>query len=239
MITQTLYDTIEATWPAAEVASIGNWSIRDGAGGGQRVSACTANGPVTTSDIAQAEATMRARGQGLLFMIREDEKALDAMLEARGYRLHDPVAMYCCPIENLTKIAPERLAAFPVWPPLAIINEIWTDQGIGAERQAVMDRAKGPKTAILARQNDRAAGAAYVAIHGKVAMLHALEVVPDYRRQGVANNIMGCAAIWAQDNGATVFSVICVRDNQPANRLYSSLKMNNVGYYHYRIKDPK
>lgn len=236
---RTIIDTIEATWPAAKIASVGNWTIRDGAGGGQRVSACTINGPVDASDIAQAEAAMLALDQGLLFMIREDDLALDAMLEERGYRLHDPVVMYHCPIENLTKIAPDRLAAFPIWPPLAIINEIWTDQGIGAGRQAVMQRVKGPKTAILARQNDRAAGAAFVAIHNKTAMLHALEVVPEQRRQGVANNIMGCAAIWAQHNGATGFSVICVRENEAANRLYTSLNMENVGYYHYRIKDPK
>ncbi len=236
---QTLYDTIEATWPAAEVAAVGNWTIRNGAGGGQRVSACTVNGPVSVKDISQAEDAMLALNQGHLFMVREDEKELDRMLAERGFREHNPVVMYHCPVETLTKIAPERLAAFPVWPPLAIINEIWTEQGIGAGRQAVMTRAKGPKTAILARQNDRAAGVAYVAIHGTTAMLHALEVVPEQRRQGVAVNIMGVAAKWAQDNGATGFSVICVRDNLPANRLYASLGMENVGYYHYRIKDQK
>ena len=102
-----------------------------------------------------------------------------------------------------------------------------------------MHRAKGPKAAILARQNDRPAGVAYVAMHGKTAMLHALEVIPAHRRQGVANNIMGRAAIWAQDKGATEFSVICVRENTGANALYTSLNMQIMGNYHYRIKDPK
>ncbi|HHI69827.1 MAG TPA: GNAT family N-acetyltransferase [Rhodobacteraceae bacterium] len=239
MTPQTLYQTTDATWPAAEYLTVGNWTIRRGAGGGQRVSSATANGPVTSEDISIAEQAQDALGQPHLFMIRQGDEALDALLEAKGYRIKDPVNQYACPIEALTKIAPVRLATFPVWPPLAIINEIWTEQGIGAGRQAVMVRAKGPKTTILARQNDRAAGVAYVAIHGTTAMLHALEVVPEQRRQGVAVNIMGCAAKWAQDNGATDFSVICVRDNLPANRLYTSLNMKNVGYYHYRIKDPK
>ncbi|PHQ99815.1 MAG: GNAT family N-acetyltransferase [Marinosulfonomonas sp.] len=236
---QILYQTGDATWPAAEFLTIGNWTIRRGAGGGQRVSSATANGPVTSEDINVAEQAMGALGQNHLFMIREGDDALDAQLEAKGYRIKDPVNLYICPIETLTKIAPERLAAFPIWPPLAIINEIWAEQGIDAGRQAVMARAKGPKTAILARQNDRAAGVAYLAIHNSMAMLHALEVVPDQRRQGVAVNIMGVAAIWAQDNGATAFSVICVRDNVGANTLYTSLNMENVGHYHYRIKDPK
>ncbi len=239
MTPQILYQTTDATWPAAEYLTVGNWTIRRGAGGGQRVSSATANGPVTSEDISVAEQAQDALGQPHLFMIRQGDEALDGLLDAKGYRIKDPVNQYACPVETLTKIAPERLAAFAVWPPLAIINEIWTEQGIGAGRQAVMARAKGPKTAILARQNDRAAGVAYVAIHGTTAMLHALEVVPEQRRQGVAVNIMGVAAKWAQDNGATDFSVICVRDNLPANRLYASLGMENVGYYHYRIKDQK
>lgn len=236
---QTLYQTGDATWPAAEFLTIGNWTIRKGAGGGQRVSSATANGPVTSADINVAEQAMIAIDQSPLFMIREGEGALDALLDAKGYRIKDPVNLYTCPIETLTRLAPERLAAFPIWPPLAIINEIWAEHGITEGRQAVMQRCTAPKTAILARQNDRAAGVAYVAIHNSMAMLHALEVVDDHRRQGVANNIMGVAAIWAQDNGATDFSVICVRDNVAANTLYASLNMENVGHYHYRIIDPK
>jgi GNAT superfamily N-acetyltransferase len=236
---QDMYDVIEATRPAANISQTGNWIIRQGAGGGQRVSSATANGPVGDGDIPAAEQAMRALGQDPLFMLHHDDTALDGLLAARGYLFHDPVLMYHCPIETLTALNPARLAAFPVWPPLEIVREIWTENGIGPGRQAVMERAQGPKTAILARHNDRAAGCAYVAIHGKTAMLHALEVVPEQRRQGVANNIMGCAAIWAQNQGATSFSVICVRENSPANALYTSLGMKNVGYYHYRKTDPK
>jgi len=233
---QTLYQTSDATWPAAEFLTIGNWTIRKGASGGQRVSSATANGPVTSADINVAEEAMDALEQNPLFMVREGDEALDALLDAKGYRIKDPVNLYTCPIENLTKLAPERVTAYPIWPPLAIINEIWDEHGIGAERQAVMHRAHAPKSAILARHDDRAAGVAYVAIHNSMAMLHALEVVNDHRRQGVAKNILGAAAVWAQDNGATDFSIICVRDNVAANVLYTSLNMENVGHYHYRKK---
>lgn len=233
---QTLYQTGDATWPAAEFLTIGNWTIRKGASGGQRVSSATANGPVTSADINVAEEAMDALEQNPLFMVREGEETLDALLDAKGYRIKDPVNLYTCAIENITKLAPERITAYPIWPPLAIINEIWDEHGIGAERQAVMHRALGAKAAILARHDDRAAGVAYVAIHNSMAMLHALEVVNDHRRQGVANNILGAAAVWAEDNGATDFSIICVRDNVAANTLYTSLNMENVGHYHYRKK---
>ncbi len=39
----TLCDAINATWPAAELAEIGEITLRRGAGGGSRVSAATAD----------------------------------------------------------------------------------------------------------------------------------------------------------------------------------------------------
>jgi hypothetical protein len=58
-----------------------------------------------------------------------------------------------------------------------------------------MERAAGPKTALLGRVRDRAAGTAFVALHDDVAMVHALEVVPGFRRAGVARNLMQGAAV--------------------------------------------
>ncbi|MEL6679458.1 MAG: GNAT family N-acetyltransferase, partial [Pseudomonadota bacterium] len=37
-----LYDAVEATWPAAHMWQQDGWTMRDGAGGGKRVSAATA-----------------------------------------------------------------------------------------------------------------------------------------------------------------------------------------------------
>ena len=42
---QHLYSVIEGTWPPASEARVGPWIIRDGQGGGQRVSAATATAP--------------------------------------------------------------------------------------------------------------------------------------------------------------------------------------------------
>ena len=53
---------------------------------------------------------------------------------------------------------------------------LWAEGGIGPARLAVMDRVTLPKTAILGRTGDRAAGVAFVAATGDCAMLHALEV---------------------------------------------------------------
>ena len=99
-----LYEVSDATWPAARKWDDGPWTLRDGAGGGKRASAATARGDVTDQDIPKAEAAMKAMGQRSLFMIREGDDALDAMLAARGYDLIDEVALYTAPIGMLTDI---------------------------------------------------------------------------------------------------------------------------------------
>lgn len=49
-----------------------------------------------------------------------------------------------------------------------------------------MDRAAGPKTSLLGRIKDRAAGTGFVAISDGIAVLHAVYILPDWRRMGLA-----------------------------------------------------
>ena len=99
-----LFEALEATWPAGAVVRQGSWCLRDGEGGGKRVSAATATGPVSEGEIAQAEAGMQAKGQKPLFMIRQGDAALDAQLEAVGYRVVDPTDILVCPVCRLTDV---------------------------------------------------------------------------------------------------------------------------------------
>jgi len=230
-----IMDVVEATWPPKSCKRLGPWAIRDGAGGGKRVSAATAQGPFNADDIPRAEAAMTKLGQTPLFMIRTGEDALDSALERRGYAVIDPVTAYACPVGALLDVAPERMTGFTIWPPLAIQRALWCEGGIGAARVDVMARAKGPKTALLGRANGRAAGAGFVAIHNNIAMLHALEVTPAQRRQGAARHMLRHAAQWAQDQGAEVFSLVTTSENLPSNALYTSMNMSIVGEYHYRV----
>ncbi|MCB2136380.1 MAG: GNAT family N-acetyltransferase [Rhodobacteraceae bacterium] len=225
----------DATWPAAGRRQVGPFLVREGAGGGNRVSAASRIARWGESDIAAVEDTQVLLGQSPLFMIRPGEDDLDAALEVRGYRIFEPVVVRAAEVAVVAS-PPPPLSAFAIWPPLEIMCDLWREGGIGPGRLAVMHRAEGPKTAILGRANDRAAGTAFVAIHGKTAMLHALHVDPGQRRQGTAVNIMRMAAIWAQDHGATQLSIVVTRANDAANALYAFLGMQIVGHYHYRSK---
>lgn len=227
-----LLQALEVTWPAAARIERGPWVLRQGLGGGQRVSAATAQGVVAEDDIADAEEGMREMEQRPLFMISNDN-TLDTWLAARNYDIVDPVTLYCAKTELLA--GPVSLtSAIPSWPPLAVQTEIWDAGGVIAPRRAIMARATGPKTSLLGRAGDVPCGSVYVAADGDVAMLHALEVLPDERRSGVGRTLVTAAANWARQNGADWLSLAVTKANTAANALYKSLGMLPVGTYHYR-----
>ncbi len=229
-----LLAALEATWPAAGVSEVAGVRLLDGAGGGKRVSAARATGPVTPAVIDKAEAAMRARSDRPLFMIRPGDEALDAALDARGYAVVDPTVLMAAPVAALAA-PPAPITLFPVWPPLQIMRDIWTENGIDAARQAVMERAPAPKTALIARVADRAAGVAFVGGNAGIAMLHAVEVLPGLRRKGAARNILTGAAWWAEGQGMEWLALAVTRANAGARVLYEGAGMSEVCGYHYRM----
>jgi GNAT superfamily N-acetyltransferase len=229
-----LYAVIDGTWPSSAKQALGPWTIRLDSGGGSRVSAATAELAAGDADIPQAEAAMREAGQVPLFMIRAGYEALDRHLAARGYQIKDVSNLYAAPIADVATQRPPPVTSFEVWPPLAAQLEIWAEGGIGSGRIAVMDRARHPKTTLMGRLSDRPAGTVYVGVAADCAMIHALEISDQHRRQGLARHLTRAAAFWAQDNGAAYLTLVTTQANIGANALYASLGMTLVGQYHYR-----
>ena len=233
---EAIFDAVDGTWPASAFSVQGPWTLRAGDGGGKRVSAATARGPVSAEDITDAEAAMLRMGQTPLFSLRPEDTELDSALADLGYEVRDPSTIYACYPDALTDVAIPPVTIFSIWDPLAIMVEIWEQGGIGPARQRVMDRAPGPKTGLLCRMDEKPGGVAFVAMHEGTAMVHALEVLPHQRRKGVAQWLMRGAAFWAAAQDAHTLSVICTQANAPANALYASLGFSVVGQYHYRLK---
>jgi N-acetylglutamate synthase len=228
-----LHAALEATWPPAARTQCGPFVLRDGAGGGKRVSAATLEGPFSQSALDAAEAALRDRGTRALIMIRHGEVALDEALAERCYGRIDPTVFYLADTASIAE-KPRPSSLFDCWPPLALQKQIWRDAGIGTERLAVMARAPQPRTSFIARFQNRAAGVGFCAVHGDVAMLHALEIEPAFRRQGVARYMVRGMADWAQAQGAAWFALAVTERNIAARGLYSALGMAEAGGYHYR-----
>ncbi|WP_207102255.1 GNAT family N-acetyltransferase [Paracoccus shandongensis] len=227
----------EETWPAAEYADAGGFRVGQGLGAGGRVSSACAVGAWAPKDIAAAEAIHQDWNQQPMFRVLDDDTTLIAALTAAGYRRDTPTAIMQAPVSALTGQPIPPLTTFAVWPPLAIQRDIWAAGGIIPARQAVMDRVTGPKTAILGRIDDRGAGAAFAAWCGAVTMVHAVEVLPQFRRRGLAGWMMRQVALWAQEQGATRIGLAVSRANAGARAAYDRLGFVEAAGYAYYAKN--
>lgn len=240
MTARTLFQAMDKTWPPHSVRPAGPWSVREGKGAGYRVSSAVLSevGPAGSAidAIADVDAAHRALGQKPIFrVLAEDDPAIDAALAARGYQPAEPSVLRRADIAALAAEPPERMTTFPLWPPLAITLDVWSEGGIGAERLAIMARAPGPKTTILGRSEDRAAGAVFAAVADQTLVIHALWVGEDRRQRGLAPNLLRAAARWGADEGARQVALVVTKANAAANRLYDRLGFERAGTYHYRV----
>lgn len=226
-----LFDAVDATWAPLAIHNHEGWLIREGAGGGQRVSAATLLTDAKNAKICSAADKMLSIGQNPLFMIRGSDITLDAELEALGYAIVDPVAILTGPIDRLIQKQPKP--THHVDRLITTNNEakyIWAKGGIDQNRLNVMRRVKCPKTILSAGDM----GVAFAAACGDVAMVHAVEVANNHRRKGIANALMYEAFKWAKDQNCNWISVLTVRKNLPAHKLYETLGMTEAAAYHYR-----
>jgi ribosomal protein S18 acetylase RimI-like enzyme len=231
-----IFDVIDHTWPAAVIWTQGPFTMRRNAGGGSRVTAATLNTTATTADINTAQNTMHQMGQPVLFRVKDGQDVFDTQLAAAGYAVKDPVILFAASTAQTVFPQAPHKTCFPVWPPLTVQTDIWTKGGIGPAQIDIMHRAQGPKTSILGRVGERPAGTVYAALHAGIAMLHTLEIDPDFRRRGLGKHLTRSVAQWARTQNATHLTLLATRANIGACALYASLGMQVVGHYHYRIK---
>lgn len=217
-MSDTLFEAIDATWAPATITHNGPWLIRDGQGGGKRVSAVSACRTPSLQDIEGAL-------DWPLFMIRPQDHQLDAVLAANGYQIIDPVDIFTCtPCARTTAYRANEH-------PSQIQTSIWAAGGIGPERLAVMARTSGPKAYL-----EVANATAFIALHKGIAMTHAVEVAQTARKQGYGGQIMAGALDWAYQHGAQKLALAVTSANKPAQNLYRALNMTIETHYHYRIK---
>ncbi|WP_128254820.1 GNAT family N-acetyltransferase [Falsirhodobacter deserti] len=201
------------TWPPARMWRQGPWMLRDGAGGGGRVSAATLEGEYDGAPPP-------------LVMVRGDEARLDAALADLGYTVEDESVTYCAPVGGLAGAS----RAVAEWPVPDVTLAMWALSGkVGPPRLAVMDRVAGRKC-VIAEEG----GAGFVALNGDLAVLHALEVAQTHRRRGIARDLLRGAALWAQQQGAAQLALVVTTANHPARALYVAAGMTECGRYHYR-----
>ena len=158
------------------------------------------------------------------------------MLSDRGYLVLDPTSLLEGPIAPLIAQKAPPVSGFTVWPPLRVQRDIWAEGRIGPDRIAVMERVAAPKVSILGRTADQPAGTCFVALSGSVAIVHALEIRTEHRRQGLGRHMMIHAAQWAGRHGADRLAVLVTEANDAAIALYRGLGLAGGRCYHYRLR---
>lgn len=232
----TILPILQATWPAARIQRSGPVTLRLTGDGGRRVNAASYSGHPDPADLGNAETAMRDAGQPPLWMVDSAQTDLDQMLADCGYRREADTLVLSAPAATLAGMELTPIRAFRVpGPALRIQRELWAASGIGPDRLAIMDRVEAPKITVLGRVDDSPGGTMFAAAHGGSVMIHALTVVPAYRRKGLARWMMINAARWARDIGATVIDLAVEADNDGARAFYDTLGFAQTGAYHYRI----
>lgn len=223
----------EESWPAAEYRDVGGFRIGRGFGGGGRISSARALEDWSEDDIPAAIAVHRDWDQPVLFRAMQDDTALQQALRRAGLTPRQPTAVMQAATADLANAELPYLSTIPSWPPLAVQREIWESGNIAPARQAAMDRVTLPKMSILGRNKDWPVAAAFLAWAGDVAMIHAIEVAPNARRQGMGEWVVRGAARIARDAGASRLALAVTQANQPAVSLYHKLGFTTVGVYDY------
>ncbi len=230
-----LFEAIDVTWPAFTVHKQGIWTLREGRDAGNRVSSASTDAVPANEDLIDAIKRMRALGQIPQFMVRGNQPELDSLLAKKGYQIGYPVDVLTTKSEDIASYEQSKLEVIFTEAPISILTEIWALGGIFSPRIDVMRRSSKPSAFLLGRKNDRAAAAGFVAVHNDIAMVHAVEVLPFMRRQGVADRMMRGAAWWAVEKGAKYIACLTTTDNVEAQNLYRKMGMEVASHYHYRI----
>lgn len=230
-------EAIEATWPPAETVMLGDWRIRRGRHGGRR---CGSVKPSGNPGMALDDALARITGQFVIWdepayvQLPQGMDSLDAALAARGWTKEGDSHVLAAEAASLADHGIGGRMVIRVSAPLAALDELWDDGGIGPARRAVMARAPEPKIVLLARESDRAAGALFIGCHGDLAVPHALQVGRAFRQRGLGRALMIAGARWAVENGARTIALSVDTGNDAALALYRGCGFAACGRYHYR-----
>ena len=228
---------LEDTWPPEQVIHFDNWTIRISDGAGKRASAISLEGTWEETSFRKLKDLLKKLGKSEIFMIYQAGSLFEKELNKLNYQVFDKSYIFEIPVTELIKSKPPPNSMFSIWPPLHIQKELWNSNGIGWQKQSVMNRASQIKTSILGRWSDNPVASAFIAKSGNVAFLHALVVDKNFRQQGVAKALMRHAGQWAHKHNCSKLMVVTTEANVAATSLYTSLEFQLVNKYHYRIPE--
>lgn len=231
-------------WPAASTVWLEGWRLSLDAGVTRRANSALPNTvqPVRDADalIDEVERRYRARCLCPCFKLTAacEPADLDRRLERRGYGSEGHSLVLVADIRKVRPMnAPEVAIILDDRPTGAWLDACWPAAQYASERsarQAIVERLKLPRAFALARRGGAPAGAALAVADRGWAGLTAVRTLPEQRRRGIAQCLLGALAGWATAQAMDRLYLQVERDNLPARRLYAGLGFAEAYSYHYR-----
>lgn len=229
------------TWPAVETAPLGDWLLRASDGWTRRANSVLAVGDpgVPVADAVDAVTAWYAdRGLPPRAQLAEGEADdLDALLADRGWHDEARTLLLTAPIDRVCAAAPDA----DTLPPVTFTAEPSADwlalfgarKGVSAAARTVLTGGDATFAEVRADGGELAAIGRGATADGHL-LVAAVEVIPAYRRRGLARHLMAALADRHTDRVHTVFLQV-EDDNTAARTLYDRLGFRLHHAYHYRV----
>jgi ribosomal protein S18 acetylase RimI-like enzyme len=240
-----LEQLIANAWPAHIQQTFGQWRLRATFGVTKRANSVFAIGPIPNYPdwMERVEQFYEQHAIEPCYHVSDaSPRELDRVLETRGYHKIFECSIMIAKCSGVI----ERVAHDPrftiQFSPEADDN--WITQLIDLEQYSkerhhayshIFSAIRCTKAFVRICENGEVVGIGTIVVEQGWAGLSNIVVAPNYRRKGIAVQLLRSLSVWALENGAEQFYLQVINENEAAVQLYHKLGFNVVSHLHYRI----
>jgi GNAT superfamily N-acetyltransferase len=240
---------VEATcfnaFPSLKQAILAGWVLRFSEGLSRRANSANPlepNHAPPEAVIEAVEALYRRQGQPAIVRVPSILTAIDAPLEARGYRSEGESCVLYGEMDGVAAVADTGVELSPhagtVW--LAAMAAVQGHSAAHRQTYRRIVRAIAVPAAFAGLRIDgRLAALAYGAISGGLLCYESVITDPRRRRHGLARRVIASLAAWARDEGARGACLQVEAGNTPARALYDRFGLTTELYRYHYLRQPQ
>lgn len=242
-----LLDELAANaWPAIVQQGLDGWRLRASDGVTRRANSVLSvgRGPSCSGWLRDVEMFYRRRHLPLRFQVSPaSPPELDSFLQEEGYRVDAETSVMAATTATVCERA-RGVMHFSLRAHSSITAR-WLDafmriEGYSEDRRQVYEQILGalgpPVCFVLLHDGTKDVGVGMSVAECGWAGIFCVATDKQYRRQGVARQIMSALADWSQKQDARNLYLQVVATNAPAVTLYNRLAFSHLYFYHYREK---
>lgn len=245
--TKELVERIAASaWPAEVIKRYGRWILRANRGITKRANSVLTIGeiPKQANWLTDIESFYEEKQIPPTFYITEvSPNLLDTMLEKNKYKIETNLSILTIESEQLIEqIEPNKELQLAIFDQ---VNETWMSSFMMLEGhneknrkafQMIFEGIRLNKGFLALYLNDQVVAVATIAAEKNWGYISNVVVSKQYRRQGIASQLLFYLAQWALQHETENLFMQVLANNEPALQLYDKLGFSTLCHSYYRIK---